>query len=79
MTVSVRDDLLNVLTLLVDEREQVEIDERVEGDRNTLEVSVVEDDLGKVIGRQGRTARALRQFLAARGATGQPWDLKILD
>lgn len=76
---SVRDDLADVVTLLVDERERVEIDERVQGERRTLEVSVVEDDLGKVIGRQGRTARALRQFLAARGASGESWDLKILD
>lgn len=76
---SVRDDLADVVTLLVDERERVEIDERVQGERRTLEVSVVQDDLGKVIGRQGRTARALRRFLAARGASGQAWDLKILD
>ena len=76
---SVRDDLADVVTLLVDERERVEIDERVQGERRTLEVSVVEDDLGKVIGRQGRTARALRQFLAARGASSELWDLKILD
>ena len=76
---SVRDDLRDVVTLLVDERERVEIDEQLQGERNTLELSVVEDDLGKVIGRQGRTARALRRFLAARGASGRAWDLKILD
>jgi predicted RNA-binding protein YlqC (UPF0109 family) len=75
----VRDDLADVVTLLVDERERVEIDERVQGERRTLEVAVVEDDLGKVIGRQGRTARALRQFLAARAASDESWDLKILD
>ena len=76
---SVRDDLYDVVTLLVDERERVEIDERVQGEKRTLEVAVAEDDLGKVIGRQGRTARALRRFLAARGADGRAWDLKILD
>jgi predicted RNA-binding protein YlqC (UPF0109 family) len=77
--VSVRDDLRDVVTLLVDERERVEIDEQLQGEKNTLVLSVVEDDLGKVIGRQGRTARALRRFLEARGASGRVWDLKILD
>jgi predicted RNA-binding protein YlqC (UPF0109 family) len=69
-----------VVRLLVDQPEKVEIQERVHGEQDTLELRVAEADLGKVIGRQGRTARALRQFLAARGAKGgREWELRILD
>ncbi|AKF06805.1 KH domain RNA binding protein YlqC [Sandaracinus amylolyticus] len=41
----------------------------VDGDRATVyELSVAEDDLGKVIGKDGRTARAIRTLLAATSA-----------
>ncbi len=50
---------------LVDEPEEVEV-EVVEGDRTVIvELSVAPSDLGKVIGKDGRTARALRTLLAA--------------
>jgi len=50
---------------LVDEPGAVEV-EAVEGDRAIVyELTVAPDDLGKVIGRDGRTARALRAILTA--------------
>lgn len=50
---------------LVDHPDQVEVKE-VEGEQTTvLELKVSQDDLGKVIGKQGRTARALRTILSA--------------
>ena len=50
---------------LVDEPEQVMIEEMA-GDRvTTLELRVASDDLGKVIGRRGRTASAMRVILSA--------------
>jgi len=50
---------------LVDEPEAVSVQE-VEGERVTvLELRVAQSDLGKVIGKQGRTARALRTILSA--------------
>lgn len=50
---------------LVDHPEQVSINE-IEGERTTiLELSVAEDDLGKVIGKHGRTAKAIRTVLSA--------------
>lgn len=53
---------------LVDDKDAVEV-QSVAGDRATVfELTVAEDDLGKVIGRDGRTARALRTLLAASGA-----------
>jgi len=51
----------------VDNPEDVSVAE-VEGEQTTvLELRVRNEDLGKVIGRQGRTARAIRTLLAAAG------------
>jgi len=53
---------------LVDYPEQVEVAE-VEGDQTSvLELKVAKEDLGKVIGKQGRTARAMRTILSAASA-----------
>ncbi len=49
---------------LVDAPDQVFV-EQVDGD--VIELEVAESDVGKVIGRQGRTARAMRALLAAAG------------
>ena len=50
---------------LVDNPDQVQVTE-VEGEQTTvLELRVAKEDLGKVIGRQGRTARAMRTILGA--------------
>ena len=50
---------------LVDKPDQVQVSE-VEGEQTTvLELRVAKEDLGKVIGRQGRTARAMRTILGA--------------
>lgn len=50
---------------LVDEPGAVSVDQYEDGPETVLEVSVAPDDLGKVIGRQGRTARAIRTLLGA--------------
>lgn len=50
---------------LVDEPDQVSVTE-VEGERTTIiELRVAPGDLGKVIGKQGRTARSIRTILNA--------------
>ena len=52
---------------LVDQPEEVAVSE-IEGEQTTvLELRVAQSDLGKVIGRQGRTARAIRTLLGAAG------------
>jgi hypothetical protein len=54
-----------IAKLLVDFPEEVEVNV-IEGARTTIfELSVAEEDLGKVIGRDGRTARAMRTILSA--------------
>jgi predicted RNA-binding protein YlqC (UPF0109 family) len=52
---------------LVDDPAQVAVDEYEDEGEQVLELTVAEGDLGKIIGRSGRTARALRTVLAASG------------
>jgi uncharacterized protein len=53
---------------LVDRPEEVEVEEISEPDALVFELKVAEEDLGKVIGKQGRTAKALRTILSAASA-----------
>ncbi len=56
-----------VARALVDNPDEVVVTE-VQGEQTTvLELRVAQTDLGKVIGKQGRTARAMRTLLAAAG------------
>lgn len=64
---AMRDLLEEIAKALVDNPDDVSVAE-VEGEQTTvLELRVKNEDLGKVIGRQGRTARAIRTLLAAAG------------
>jgi len=57
--------ILYIAKALVDRPEAVEVAE-VEGEQTSvLELKVAKEDLGKVIGKQGRTARAMRTILSA--------------
>jgi predicted RNA-binding protein YlqC (UPF0109 family) len=59
-------DLLEYLTrALVEEPEAVEVDEFTEDDDLVFEISVADDDLGRVIGKGGRVANALRTVAKA--------------
>ncbi|MBN2032400.1 MAG: KH domain-containing protein [Deltaproteobacteria bacterium] len=50
---------------LVDKPEEVNVTE-IEGEQTSvIELKVAKEDLGKVIGKQGRTARAMRTILSA--------------
>ncbi len=62
-------DLINYIAqALVDHPEEVSVTE-VEGNQTSvLELKVAKEDLGKVIGKQGRTARAMRTILGAASA-----------
>jgi hypothetical protein len=60
-----RDLILIIAKSLVDQPDEVEVAE-VKGDKTTvLELRVAKDDLGKVIGKQGKTAHAIRTILNA--------------
>jgi predicted RNA-binding protein YlqC (UPF0109 family) len=63
-----RDLIFYIAKALVDQPEQVSVEE-VEGNQTSvLELKVAKEDLGKVIGKQGRTARAMRTILSAASA-----------
>lgn len=49
--------------MLVDFPEQVEVNEIVGENTTVIELKVAKEDLGKIIGKQGRTARAVRTVL----------------
>lgn len=53
---------------LVDEPESVRVQAVEEGNTMVYELSVAPTDLGKVIGREGRTARALRMLVSSAAA-----------
>ncbi len=58
----------SIAEALVDTPDQVVVEE-IEGNQTSvLELKVAKEDLGKVIGKQGRTARAMRTILSAASA-----------
>lgn len=63
-----KDLIKYIAQALVDNPDQVSVAE-VEGNQTSvLELKVAKEDLGKVIGKQGRTARAMRTILSAASA-----------
>ncbi|HKK90271.1 MAG: KH domain-containing protein [Thermodesulfobacteriota bacterium] len=53
---------------LVDNPDSVEVTEVIGNQTSVLELKVAKEDLGKVIGKQGRSARAMRTILSAASA-----------
>jgi len=63
-----KDLITYIARALVDNPEEVSVS-AVEGNQTSvLELKVAKEDLGKVIGKQGRTARAMRTILSAASA-----------
>ena len=75
-----KDLLIQIVQSLVDNPEQVQITE-IEGSRTiVLELRVAKNDMGKVIGKQGKMANAIRTFLnAASGKAGKRYVLEIVE
>jgi predicted RNA-binding protein YlqC (UPF0109 family) len=57
-----------IVQSMVDNPEQVEINEIKGGQTTVLELKVAKEDIGKVIGKQGRNVRAIRTILDAASA-----------
>ena len=74
-------DLVEYLaTSLVDNKDAVHVDESESERRIQLSLSVQQDDLGKVIGKKGRTVKAMRILLSALAAThGKQVSLQVLE
>ena len=63
---------------LVENPDEVVVTETVEGDEIVMELSVAPSDMGKVIGKQGRIAKAIRSVVkAAASREDKKVDLKI--
>jgi predicted RNA-binding protein YlqC (UPF0109 family) len=75
-----KDLITKIVQAIVDQPDHVLITE-IEGDHiNVLELSVAKSDMGKVIGRQGRTAQAIRTILnAAAGKARKRFVLEIVE
>jgi len=77
-------DIPALMTLLakalVDAPEEVSAEAFDEGGQIVVELQVAENEVGKIIGRQGRMARSLRTILnAAAGKTGKRHQLEIVE
>ncbi|HUE53720.1 MAG TPA: KH domain-containing protein [Terriglobales bacterium] len=69
-----------VAKALVDEPSAVSVNQVEERGETVLELAVAPNDLGKVIGKQGRTARAMRTLLSASGLRlHKHFELEILE
>lgn len=70
----------HVARALVDSPDQVSVNVVEEEGDTVVELEVADGDLGKVIGKQGRTARALRALLGAAGIKAEKrYSLEILE
>jgi predicted RNA-binding protein YlqC (UPF0109 family) len=77
---AVRGELIEIASLLVDEPAEVSVEEVPFRGGRMLTLYVAEADLGIVIGRQGRTVRALRALLTLRGERdGEQYELEIAE
>ncbi|MEO0097537.1 MAG: KH domain-containing protein [candidate division WOR-3 bacterium] len=77
---SLKELLENITKSIVDNPDQVQLKE-IAGERTVVfELRVGQGDLGKIIGKEGRTAKALRQLLAAAAMKqGKRAQLEILE
>ena len=72
--------LLYVAKQLVDDPEAVTVTEREDGESTVLELHVAPEDMGKVIGRQGRIAKEIRTLIRSYAQrTGQKVSVDIVD
>ena len=75
-----KDLITEIVQALVDQPEEVSVNEIGGSHTTVLEVSVAKTDIGKVIGKKGRTAQAIRTILrAAAGKTRKSYILEIVE
>ena len=72
-------DLVEVIAkALVDNPDEVVVTEKEDGKNITVELHVAADDMGKVIGKQGRIAKAIRSVVKAASKDNKKVDVEIL-
>ena len=60
-----KDILQTIIVNLVENKEEIQIEEKQDGNKILLEVKVAKDDMGKVIGRKGNVAKSIRTVMKA--------------
>jgi len=60
-----KDLVVAIAKSLVDDPSKVEVSEEVEDGTLVISLSVAKDDMGRIIGKEGRTAKAIRTLLNA--------------
>ena len=75
-----KDFLIKIVKALVDNPEQVQVNEIVSSQTVVLELRVAKNDMGKIIGKQGRIANAIRDLLNdASGESQKRYVLEIAE
>ena len=75
-----KDLIVAIVKALVDHPEEVAVNEIGSSHTTVMEITVAKTDIGKVIGKRGRTAHAIRTIInAAAGKTGKRYMLEIVD
>jgi predicted RNA-binding protein YlqC (UPF0109 family) len=75
-----KDLVVKIVQALVDQPEAVSVNEIDSNQTAVLEVSVAKTDMGKVIGKHGRTAQAIRTIIgAAAGKRRKRYLFEIID
>ncbi len=75
---NLKETLYNVARALVDSPDEVAVTESVNGDTVNLVLSVAADDMGMVIGKHGRIAKAIRTVMkAAANSDGKKVNVEI--
>ena len=75
-----KDLIAEIVQAIVDQPEEVKVNEIAGEHTSVLELRVAKTDMGKVIGKRGRTAQAIRTILsAASGKAGKRYMLEIVE
>jgi uncharacterized protein len=78
MAANVPELVATISRMLAEEGGAVEVSETARGRRHVVQLKVAPDDMGRIIGRDGRVANAIRSLITA--ATGdEAWSLEITD
>ncbi len=72
--------LIQIVQTLVDNQEQVQVTEIEAAHTTVLELRVAKEEMGRIIGKQGKTVNAIRLLLnAASGKAGKRYVLEFLE
>ena len=75
-----KDLLIKIVKALVDDPEQVQVNKIESSQTTVLELRVAKSDMGKVIGKKGRTVNAIRTLLSAcSGKAGKRYMLELVE